>query len=302
MAKLYCLSNSARFLADSCYYSPNYKITQFPDGEFEVCFTESIRGENVYLVQSTDNGPKSLMELCLAINAAKHASAAKVIAVIPYFGWARQDRKSKPRVSVAAKVVANMLTAVGCDRVVTCDLHAAQEQAFFDIPVDHIHASSVFSELKDLFTNNSIVVSPDVGGSKRVQEYAKHFNIPMSIIYKHRDENNVIDTLTLIGEVRGKECILIDDMIDTAGTICKAAEVLHANGAQTITVVATHGLFSGPAQSRIENSFIDKILITDTIAPKNLSSKFRYVSASQLFNQVIECIEANKTISNFYSL
>jgi len=302
MAKLFCLSNSANFLSDSVYYSSAYKKTQFSDGEFEVAFTDSIRGENVYLVQSTDGGPASLMELCLAIDAAKHASAAKVIAVIPYFGWARQDRKSKPRVSVAAKVVAKMLTSVGCDRIITCDLHADQEQAFFDIPVDHIHASYVFAKLSYLFTPETVVVSPDIGGSKRVNQYARFFRLPMSIVYKHRDVSNVIDTMSLIGDVSGKKVVLVDDMIDTAGTICKAAELLKNSGATYITVLATHGIFSNPAYLRIAKSQINKVIITNTVHHETLPEFVEQVSVSDLFDCVIHRVDSNQTISDFYSL
>ena len=301
MAKLFCLSKSSSFLTQSKFYSPNYKFTKFADGEYEVVFTEPLHGENVYLVQSTNGGADSLMELCLAIDAAKRASAAKVIAVVPYFGWARQDRKSKPRVSIGAKVVANMLTAVGCDRLITCDLHADQEQAYFDFPVDHIHASSVFSELNDVFTENTVVVSPDVGGSKRVQLYATHFNLPMSIIYKHRDASNVIDTMDLIGSVKGKDVVMIDDMIDTAGTICKAAELLHDKGANQITVIATHGLFSGQAYIKIAKSYINKVITTNTISREN-PEFVRVVSASTLFDKVVNCVENNQSISDIYSL
>ena len=208
-------------------------ISHFADGEFEVCYEEPVRGAEVYLVQSTFKASENLMELLLMIDAAKRASAQTVIAVIPYFGWARQDRKDKPRVSIAAKLVANILIAAGIDRLITMDLHADQIQGFFDIPVDHLYASTMFvPDIDSLHLKDLVIASPDVGGAKRANSYAKYFNAPLVLCHKHRQQANVVESMTIIGDVKGKDVILIDDMVDTAGTICKAASLMKVNGSR----------------------------------------------------------------------
>ena len=247
-------------------------IDRFSDGEFCTYFEESVRGQSVYLVQPTCPSSDNLMELLLMIDAAKRASAYKVIAVVPYFGWARQDRKDKPRVSIGAKLVANMLQAAGADRVITVDLHAEQIQGFFDIPVDHIYGSNVLAPyIADLNLKNLIVASPDVGGSKRASNFAKKLHtmtdheVPMVICYKYRPDFNKVSEMRVLGDVYGKDVVICDDIADTAGTLCKAAEVMKEGGARSIRAVVTHGVLSGEACKRIENSALEELICTDSL-------------------------------------
>ena len=246
-------------------------VDKFSDGEFQPSYRDSVRGATVFLIQSTFPPADNLMELLLCIDAAKRASADKVIAVMPYFGWARQDRKDRPRVSIGAKLVANLLRAAGCDRVMTCDLHADQIQGFFDIPVDHIYGSGVFVKAISESTKfaNLAIAAPDMGGAKRANAYSKFFSkrrdCPVIICHKTRERANVVAEIKAIGEVEGKDVVIVDDMIDTAGTLCKAAEVLKKLGAKSVRACATHGVLSGGAVKRIEDSSLDEVFITDTI-------------------------------------
>src|SRR5574344_698459 len=241
-------------------------VTVFSDGEFQPAFDESVRGATIFIVQSTFPPVENLFELLLMIDAAKRASAYKVIAVMPYFGWARQDRKDRPRVSIGAKMVANLLAASGCDRVMTCDLHADQIQGFFDFPVDHIYASSVFLPyLRDLKIDNLSIASPDMGGAKRANAYSRILEVPMSICHKSRERANVVGSMTAIGDVEGRNVVIVDDMVDTAGTITKCADMLLEKGALSVRAVATHAVLSGNAYERIAKSSLQEFIVKDTI-------------------------------------
>ena len=277
------------------------EVTPFSDGEFQPAFVESVRGAKVFLIQSTFPPAENLMELLLTIDAAKRASADTVIAVIPYFGWARQDRKDRPRVSIGAKLVANLLTAAGADRVMACDLHADQIQGFFDVPLDHIHASTVFvPTIKNLKLENLSIAAPDMGGAKRANAYAKALACPMIICHKTRDKANQVSSITAIGEVEGRDVVIMDDMIDTAGTIVKAAAVLKEKGADSVRVFATHGLLTGGAIERIHESAFDEVFITDTIPHPELAGdpKIRIVSMAGLIAGTINKIYNYESISS----
>ena len=279
------------------------ELTVFSDGEFQPQFTESVRGSAVFIVQSTNPPADSLFELLLMIDAARRASAYKVIAVIPYFGWARQDRKDRPRVSIASKLVANMLTAAGCDRVMTCELHAAQIQGFFDIPVDHLWASSIFIPyIQALNLDNLSIASPDMGGAKKANIYAKHLNAPLIICHKDRSKANVIGSMTAIGEIEGRNVVIVDDMVDTAGTITKCADVLMERGALSVRAVCTHPILSGPAYDRINASPIQEFLVADTIPlnPNKDNSKFTVLSMTGMFADVIDRIYHNEPVSDLF--
>ena len=280
----------------------NAIVTEFSDHEFQPCFEESIRGHHVFIVQSTMPSADNLMELLLMIDAAKRASAHKIIAVIPYFGWARQDRKDKPRVSIGAKLVANLLQAAGVNRVVTLDLHADQIQGFFDLPVDALYASSIFLDyIKDMQIDDLMFASPDVGGSKRVSAYAKRLGTDLAIINKQRARANVIDTMTLIGDVKDKNVILVDDIIDTAGTIVKAGQLIMDSGAKSVRAFATHAVCSGPAMERLDNSVFEEVVVTDSIPlPANASKKIHVISTAGLFADVIHRIESYESISSLF--
>ena len=280
----------------------NAIVTEFSDHEFQPCFEESIRGHHVFIVQSTMPSADNLMELLLMIDAAKRASAHKIIAVIPYFGWARQDRKDKPRVSIGAKLVANLLQAAGVNRVVTLDLHADQIQGFFDLPVDSLYASSIFLDyIKEMQIEDLMFASPDVGGSKRVSAYAKRLGTDLAIINKQRARANVIDTMTLIGDVKDKNVILVDDIIDTAGTIVKAGQLIMDSGAKSVRAFATHAVCSGPAMERLDNSVFEEVVVTDSIPlPANASKKIHVISTAGLFADVIHRIESYESISSLF--
>ncbi len=265
-------------------------ITPFSDGEFQPKFSESVRGATVYLLQSTVPPADNLMELLLCIDAAKRASADKVIAVIPYFGWARQDRKDRPRVAIGAKLVANLLRAAGADRVMACDLHADQIQGFFDIPVDHMYASRVFIPyIKSRCIEDLAIAAPDMGGAKRANAYAKALDASVIICHKTRERANIVGSITAIGDVEGKNVIIVDDMIDTAGTLCKAAEVLLSKGAKSVRACATHGILSGAAVERIHNSVMEEVFITDTVPHPELADdpKIKIVSMTEVFARII---------------
>ncbi len=276
-------------------------ILHFADGEFEVSFEESIRGHEVYLVQSTFPNTDNLMELLLMIDAAKRASAKSVIAVIPYFGWARQDRKDKPRVSIAAKLVSNLLTTAGVDRVITMDLHAYQIQGFFDIPLDHLYASSVFIPyIQSLHLPNLVIATPDVGGAKRANSYAKYLDVPLVLCHKQRAKANVVEKMTVIGDVEGKDIILIDDMVDTAGTITKAAELMVENGATSVRALCTHAIMSDPATERVNASPLQEIIFTNSIPYTKDCHKCTVISVARLFADTIRRVHENESISSQY--
>ena len=282
------------------YHLGASEVTQFSDGEFVPSFTDSVRGATLFVVQSTFPPTENLMELLLTIDAAKRASADKVIAVMPYFGWARQDRKDKPRVSIGAKLVANLLTAAGVDRIMTCDLHADQIQGFFDLPVDHIYASKVFIPyLKSLNIENLAIAAPDMGGAKRANAYAKELACPVISCHKSRGKANVVASITAIGEVEGKNVVIVDDLIDTAGTLVKAAEVLMDKGAASVRACATHAVLSGPAYDRINNSCLKEVFVTDTIPLKEGAdtSKIKVVSMAETFAAIIRKVYNYQPIS-----
>ena len=282
------------------YHLGASEVTKFSDGEFVPSFTDSVRGATVFILQSTFPPTENLMELLLTIDAAKRASADKVIAVMPYFGWARQDRKDKPRVSIGAKLVANLLTAAGVDRIMTCDLHADQIQGFFDLPVDHIYASKVFIPyLRSLNIENLAIAAPDMGGAKRANAYAKELACPVIICHKSRERANVVASITAIGEVEGKNVVIVDDLIDTAGTLVKAAEVLMEKGAASVRACATHAVLSGPAYDRINNSCLKEVFVTDTIPLKEGAdtSKIKVVSMAETFAAIIRKVYNYEPIS-----
>lgn len=276
--------------------------TRFSDGEFAVSFEESVRGCDVFLVQSTFPNSDNLMELLLMIDAAKRASAKSIIAVVPYFGWARQDRKDKPRVSIAAKLVSDLLTTAGIDRLITMDLHADQIQGFFNVPVDHLYSSSVFVPyIESLKLEDMVIASPDVGGAKRANGYAKYFHCPLVLCHKQRMKANVVANMTIIGDVVDKDVVLVDDMIDTAGTICKAADLMKERGARSVRCLSSHALMSGPAVERVNASALEEVIFTDSIPFDSARcEKVSVISIAELFANTISCINNNKPISNFY--
>ena len=277
-------------------------ISHFADGEYEVCYEEPVRGAEVYLIQSTFKSSENLMELLLMIDAAKRASAQSVIAVIPYYGWARQDRKDKPRVSIAAKLVANLLIAAGIDRLITMDLHADQIQGFFDIPVDHLYASTMFvPDIASLNLKDMVIASPDVGGAKRANSYAKYFNAPLVLCHKQRLQANVVENMTIIGDVRDKDVILIDDMVDTAGTICKAASLMKDNGARSVRAYISHAVMSDPATERVAASGLDELVVSDSIPyDTDRCSKVRILSVDKMFAHAIKHVNIKKSINDLF--
>jgi ribose-phosphate pyrophosphokinase len=275
------------------------KKTIFSDGEFQVSYEESIRGRRVFIICSTVPPVDNLMELLLMIDAAKRASARHITAVIPYFGWARQDRKDKPRVPIAAKLVANLLQAAGATRIMTMDLHADQIQGFFEKPVDHLYASTVFLPyIENMNLDNITIASPDMGGSKRAYAYSKYLKSDVVICYKQREKANVISKMELIGEVKGRNVIIVDDMVDTAGTLTKAADLMMEQGAISVRAVATHAILSGNAIERIKNSKLKELIVTDTILKNHECSKIKIVSCATLFADVMKKVQNNTSISN----
>lgn len=279
----------------------NLVVTRFSDGEFAVSYEESIRGRDVFLVQSTFPNSDNLMELLLMIDAAKRASARQIIAVIPYFGWARQDRKDKPRVSIGAKLVADLLSAAGINRLITMDLHADQIQGFFNVPVDHLYASGILLPyLQSLKLDNLAIASPDVGGSKRANAYAKYLGCPLVLCNKTRARANVVATMQIIGDVKGKNVVLVDDMVDTAGTITKAADIMKQAGAKSVRACASHCVMSGPASERVQASALEEIVFTDSIPYTHRCDKVKQLSVADMFAETIRRVVNNESISSQY--
>ena len=296
----------SRYLAEKICASLNCPLgklvmTKFSDGEFAVSYEQSIRGQNVFLVQSTFPNSDNLMELLLMIDAAKRASARHIIAVIPYFGWARQDRKDKPRVSIGAKLVADLLSCAGIDRLITMDLHADQIPGFFNVPVDHLYASGVMLPyLQSLKLDQLVIASPDVGGSKRANTYAKYLGCPLVLCNKTRARANEVESMQIIGDVKGKNVVLIDDMIDTAGTITVAADVMKNAGAISVRALASHAVMSGPATERVQASSIEEIVFTDSIPYTQRCSKIKQLSVADMFAETIRRVINNESISSQY--
>ena len=277
----------------------NVITSSYSDGEFQPSFEESIRGARLFIIGSTNPGPRNLMEMLLMIDAAKRASARHITAVLPYFGWARQDRKDKPRVPIAAKLVAKMLEAAGATRIITMDLHADQIQGFFEKPVDHLFASTIFLPyLKNLGLNNLTIASPDMGGSKRAYAYSKALKSDVVICYKQRAKANVISHMELIGDVTGKNVVLVDDMVDTAGTLTKAADLMMERGALSVRAICTHPILSGNAYERIENSKLEELIVTDSIPVVQKALKVRILSCADLFADVMKKVHHNESISS----
>ena len=280
------------------------QVEHFADGEFSVYYKDSIRGKDVFLVQSTYPSSDNIMELLLMVDAAKRASAHYIAAVIPYFGWARQDRKDKPRVPIGAKLMADLLSTAGVTRVITMDLHADQIQGFFNVPVDHLYASMVFidylRQTSDL--ERTVIATPDVGGAKRANSYAKFLGVPMVICHKSRAKANEVAEMTIIGDVTDKDVILVDDIVDTAGTICKAADLMIQNGARSVRAVASHAVLSDPATERINASALKEMIFTDSIPLRKHSDKIHIVSVANIFAEAINRVINHESISILYSI
>lgn len=299
----------SRYLAEKICISLGCPLGQmnieyFADGEFSVSYEESIRGRDVFLVQSTFPNSDNLMELLLMIDAAKRASAHSIIAVIPYFGWARQDRKDKPRVSIGAKMIADILSVAGINRLITMDLHADQIQGFFNVPVDHLYASSVFLEYikSQLPLENLIMATPDVGGTKRASSYSKYLGIPMVICHKTRQKANEVAEMRIIGDVADKDVLLVDDIVDTAGTITKAADLMMANGAKSVRAMASHAVMSDPATLRVDQSALSEIIFTDSIPYTKKSEKVTVLSVADMFAEAIGRVCRDESISSLYTI
>ena len=276
-------------------------VLEFSDGEFQPSYEETVRGQYVFIIQSTMPPSDNLFELLLMVDAAKRASARQIIVVVPYFGFARQDRKDKPRVAIGAKLVANMLMAAGVDRIMTMDLHADQIQGFFEVPVDHLYASTIFyPEMEKLNNGNLIMAAPDAGGAKRANSYAKKLNTGLAICHKQRKKANEVAEMTVIGDVKGKDVILIDDMCDTAGTLTKAADLFMENGANSVRAFCTHAVLSGPAYERIQQSKLTELIVTDTIPLKQQLDKIRVLSVADLFSDIIRRMVNNQSISTHF--
>ena len=290
---------AAKIAADFGSCLSDSSLINFSDGEFEPSFDETVRGADVYIVQSTNPPSDNLFELLLMIDAAKRASAATITAVIPYFGYARQDKKGKPRVPIGAKLVANLLSASSVNLVMTIDLHADQIQGFFEVPVDHLYASELFIEdIQNLNLKNLIIASPDMGGSKRANAYAKLLNSGVVICYKERAKANEVGEMKVLGDVKGKDVVIIDDMVDTAGTLTKAADLMLKTGATSVRAYCTHAVLSGDAYSRLEKSALSELVITDTIPKDSNRSKLRVISVASFLAQTIGSVVANKSISS----
>lgn len=296
--------SASNYLAEkiaSAYGQDLGKVSKlrFSDGEFQVSYEETVRGNDVFIIQSTFPPSDNLFELLLMIDAAKRASANQIIAVMPYFGFARQDRKDQPRVAIGAKMVANLLSAAGATRIVTMDLHADQIQGFFDFPVDHLYASSIFIPyIQSLNLPNLTMAAPDMGGSKRANAYAKYLKCDIVICYKQRTKANVVDSMTVIGEVEGKDIVLVDDLIDTGGTLTKAADMMLDRGANSVRAVCTHPVLSGKAYENIEKSKIKELIVTDTIPIKPESSKIKVITVANLFAKVLHSVHNYESISS----
>lgn len=275
------------------------RFSRYSDGEFQPSFEESIRGARIFIIGSTNPSSENLMEMLLMLDAAKRASARHITAVMPYFGWARQDRKDKPRVPIAAKLIAKMLETAGATRIITMDLHADQIQGFFEKPVDHLFASTLFLPyLKELNLENLCVASPDMGGSKRAYAYSKALECDVVICYKQRAKANVISHMELIGDVKNKNVVLVDDMVDTAGTLTKAADLMMERGALSVRAITTHGLLSGNAYEKIENSRLSELIITDSIPSHHDKKKIKVLSCADLFADVMHRVHHNTSISS----
>ena len=275
----------------------NVSFSHYSDGEFQPSFEESVRGSRVFIIGSTHPSSDNLMEMLLMLDAAKRASARHITAVMPYFGWARQDRKDKPRVPIGAKMIAKILETAGATRIITMDLHADQIQGFFEKPVDHLFASTIFVPyIQELNLDNLTIASPDMGGSKRAYAYSKFLKSDVVICYKQRQKANIISHMELIGDVQGKNVILVDDMVDTAGTLTKAAELMMERGAKSVRAVCTHGILSGNAHERIENSMLEELIITDSIPSKKESPKIKILSCAELFGSTMKSVHSNKSI------
>ncbi len=273
-------------------------VTEFSDGEFQPCYDESVRGFEVFIVQSTNPPAENLLELLLMIDAAKRASAYKVIAVIPYYGFARQDRKDRPRVSIGSKLTADLLSAAGVDRVITMDLHADQIQGFFNVPVDHLFGSAIFAPyIESLNLKNLVISAPDIGGSKRANAYARNLQAELVLCYKLRKKPNVVEEMSIIGEVKDKNVVIIDDMIDTASTVVLASQMIKERGAKSIRAFATHPVLSGNAIERIDNSPIEELFVTDSMPFHNTSKKIKVLSIAKIFANTIYAVATNQSIS-----
>lgn len=299
--------SASNYLAESvakAYGQPlgSLAVERFSDGEFQPIISESVRGSFFFIVQSTFPPQDNLMELLLIIDAAKRASADYITAVIPYFGLARQDRKDRPRVAIGAKLVANLITAAGADRVMTMDLHAGQIQGFFDIPVDHLNSSPIFmSYIDKLGLDELVFASPDVGSTKRARAYAQHFDAELVICDKHRKRANEIAGMTIIGDVKGKNVIIVDDMVDTAGTLTNAANIIMDKGAKSVRAFITHPVLSGKAYERIENSELTELVVCDTIPLKRPSDKIKVLSVSEIFATAIRNTHEHRSITSLFT-
>ncbi|NCT18991.1 MAG: ribose-phosphate pyrophosphokinase [Flavobacteriaceae bacterium CG02_land_8_20_14_3_00_34_13] len=301
--KIFACSQSETLATDIAKYfgSDLGKVitSHYSDGEFQPSFEESVRGSRVFLIGSTFPNSDHLMEMLLMIDAAKRASARHITAVMPYFGWARQDRKDKPRVPIAAKLVAKMLETAGATRIITMDLHADQIQGFFEKPVDHLFASTIFLPyLRNLKLDNLTIASPDMGGSKRAYAYSKFLESDVVICYKQREKANIISHMELIGDVTGKNVVLADDMVDTAGTLATAADLMMERGALSVRAICTHAILSGNAYERIENSKLEELIVTDSIPLKRESKKIKVISCAKLFADVMISVNTNRSISS----
>ena len=279
----------------------NVNFSHYSDGEFQPSFEESVRGARLFIIGSTQPNSENLMELLLMIDAAKRSSARHITAVIPYFGWARQDRKDKPRVPIGAKLIANLIEAAGATRLITMDLHADQIQGFFEKPVDHLYASTIFIPyIQSLNLDELTIASPDMGGSKRAYAYSRFLKSNVVICYKQRKKANVVSHMELIGKVEGKNVIIVDDMVDTAGTLAKSANLMVERGAKSVRAICTHGILSGNAYENIEKSKLKELIVTDSIVQEKKSDKVKVLSCAKLFADVMHNVNTNKSINSFF--